>query len=327
MRTRREIICLLAAIGASPALALSLEPGIQEREPWGKFRRGRDYSRFVEAVRRMKAKPDATSPDSWAFWGDVHMHHCPHGAPYFLAWHRGFLHLFEERLRKVSGSSTLRVPYWDYFADPQIPPELTAGNSATNPLFEARHGSSVGEALGYAAFAKDVKGFARGESSDCFEAKVEAFHNNIHNLVGGRMATMLSPRDVVFWIHHANIDRLWTAWAAAGEGRAMPQADSSYWSGQLDYADALSLPRSKALSGEGLGYRYDNIRLPAPEDMVGTGMRVRAPNVGAPARGAPTAAPPPPPPPVEAAPPMAMAPAPAAAAPPPQTRRGGGGGG
>lgn len=323
MRTRREIIGLLAAIGASPALALSLEPRLQERAPWERFRRGRDYPRFVEAVRRMKAKGDATSPDSWDFWADVHMHHCPHGAPYFLAWHRGFLHLFEERLRKISGSDTLRVPYWDYFADPQLPEELTKGNSATNPLFEARRGTSVGEALGYAAFAKEVKGFARGESSDCFEARVEAFHNNIHNLIGGRMATMLSPRDVVFWIHHANIDRLWTAWAAAGDGRAMPQADSPYWSGQLDYADALALPRNAALSGEGLGYRYADVALPSPGDVEGAGaprtVPLPRPGAAAPAHGAPVVvavpepAPAPPPPPVEAAPPMAMAPAPAPA--------------
>ncbi|WP_342250529.1 tyrosinase family protein [Sphingomonas sp. OTU376] len=329
MLSRREIIGLLAAGIAAPAFAL--DAPTQPRLPWAAFRRGPDYPRLVEAVRRMKANRDESDPASWSFWPLVHMHHCPHGKPYFLAWHRGYLHLFEATLREVSGSQTLRVPYWDYFSDPRLPAEFTSGNSATNPLFEPRIGGEVGQALGFAAFAPELIGFQRTAGADCFEAQVEAFHNKVHNLVGGRMASMLSPSDMIFWVHHANVDRLWSGWSAAGEGRTMPAAGDAYWGGRFDYADGMGLDRAVAIDGAGLGYRYPDLRLPAREGAAGGAIRsgeVRVPRPPVPARGAPTAvpveAPPPvavPPPPADAAP-MAMAPPPAAAAPAPVPYRG-----
>ncbi|NYT39471.1 tyrosinase family protein [Sphingomonas sp. R-74633] len=330
MLSRREIIAMLAAGAAAPAWALTAPA--QPRLPWAEFRRTPDYPRLVEAVRRMKANPNADSPASWGFWPMVHMHHCPHGQPYFLAWHRGYLHLFEAKLREISGSTTLRVPYWDYFADPRIPAEFSTGNSATNPLFEPRIGGEVGKALGFAAFAPRITGFQRGGSPECFEAEVEGFHNKVHNLVGGRMATMLSPSDMIFWVHHANVDRLWAAWSAAGEGRAMPPAGDAYWAGRFDYAEGVALDRNVALDGAGLGYRYPDLKLPVGEAAGGAirSGEVRVPHVPPPVRGAPVIvqAPPPPPveapppAPVEAAPPMAMAPPPAAAAPAPVPYRG-----
>ena len=241
MLSRREIIGLLALGAASPAFGLGPLPS-QPRLPWSSFRDTRDYRRLIDAVRAMKANSDTEDPASWAFWAMIHMHHCPHGKPYFLAWHRGYLHLFEAKLREVSVSASLLVPYWDYFADPRIPAEFTDGGSA-NPLFEPRIGAAVDKALGYAAFAPDVTGFQRGSAANCFEAQVEAFHNKVHNLVGGRMATMLSPSDMLFWVHHANIDRLWAAWGSAGAGRTIPAAADPYWGGDFDYAEGLTLPR------------------------------------------------------------------------------------
>jgi tyrosinase len=296
----------LAVIGTSPAWAL--DAPLQPRQPWSAFRRSADYPRFVSAIRRMKANGDAESPASWAFWPMVHMHHCPHGKDYFLAWHRGYLHLFERQLREVAGSQTLRVPYWDYFADAGVPAEFAAGNSATNPLFEPRIGGNVGAAIGYSPFEPQVTGFQRAGSADCFEARMEAFHNKIHNLVGGRMATMLSPSDPLFWVHHANVDRLWTAWAAAGQGRAMPAAADDYWRGSFDYAPGLALDRSATLTGSALGYRYPELALPA-----GVERDAAIPPPPPPPRPAPPvqAAPPPVAPPPSAEPPMPMAAAPA----------------
>lgn len=37
-------------------------------------------------------------------------------------------------------------------------------------------------------------------------------HNLVHRWVNGTMVNMTSPNDPVFWLHHANIDKLWGDW-------------------------------------------------------------------------------------------------------------------
>jgi tyrosinase len=37
-------------------------------------------------------------------------------------------------------------------------------------------------------------------------------HNLVHRFIGGDMALAASPNDPVFWLHHCNIDRLWSLW-------------------------------------------------------------------------------------------------------------------
>ncbi|MFM9069373.1 MAG: tyrosinase family protein, partial [Planctomycetota bacterium] len=39
-----------------------------------------------------------------------------------------------------------------------------------------------------------------------------SMHNGVHNWIGGDMGTGASPNDPVFFLHHANIDRMWHAW-------------------------------------------------------------------------------------------------------------------
>lgn len=39
-------------------------------------------------------------------------------------------------------------------------------------------------------------------------------HDALHNSIGGDMQTMYSPNDPMFWMHHVQVDRLWTKWQA-----------------------------------------------------------------------------------------------------------------
>ncbi len=39
-----------------------------------------------------------------------------------------------------------------------------------------------------------------------------ATHNAGHNFVGGHMGRGFSPNDPLFWLHHANVDRIWANW-------------------------------------------------------------------------------------------------------------------
>lgn len=37
-------------------------------------------------------------------------------------------------------------------------------------------------------------------------------HNAGHRFIGGHMGGEFSPNDPIFWLHHANVDRLWATW-------------------------------------------------------------------------------------------------------------------
>ena len=50
-------------------------------------------------------------------------------------------------------------------------------------------------------------------ASPGFRTAVEVpLHNLVHRWVNGTMLMMGSPNDPVFWLHHANVDRLWGDW-------------------------------------------------------------------------------------------------------------------
>ena len=52
----------------------------------------------------------------------------------------------------------------------------------------------------------------------------DSLHNEIHNAIGGAMASFASPRDVVFFMHHANVDMLLYAYHQCHVGVPMTPA-------------------------------------------------------------------------------------------------------
>jgi tyrosinase len=54
-----------------------------------------------------------------------------------------------------------------------------------------------------------------------------AMHTAVHVWVGAQMQTASSPNDPVFFLHHANIDRLWSLWQARYGNDSYP-ADGSH---------------------------------------------------------------------------------------------------
>jgi tyrosinase len=226
----------------------------------------------------MKAVTDATKPTSWTYWVNVHVNYCPHMVPYFCAWHRGYLYYFEQQLRTVSGDNTLTLPYWDYYSHPSIPDEFLNAASG-NPLYvSGRINSNVQSALTLAPFAPNVVNFPRG-SSNSYEASFEsAPHNPVHNIIGGWMADMQSPTDPIFYLHHANVDRLWDAWAQQPQ-TTLPLPSNSYWSGSFTYAKGLTILKSKTYMPSLLNYQYSNTSVPTslpPTAQQGRIIRVQA---------------------------------------------------
>ena len=267
---RREFLCSASMVGLGVALAGSasgqapstLEVGrVHKRVSWQTFVKTPSYASFVKAVRAMRAIPDDKNPNSWFYWANVHENFCKHMEPYFFAWHRGYLVLFEAKLKEITGDSQFRLPYWDYYTDSRIPKEFLDPGS---PLYVSRESTDVGPALPTDAFDAEFVDFQRG-SPLSYEARLESKpHNRVHNLIGNDMAEMQSPRDPIFWLHHANIDRLWCAWLAAGQCRRQPHQDDTYWDVRFQYADNLYVDGQRTTGTLGFGYEYDDLRLPKP---------------------------------------------------------------
>jgi tyrosinase len=265
--TRRDFLmgsaCAIA-VAAFPGLAIS-QNASRTRLEWQQFKTTPQYSSFYDLVRTMRANTDSSSPASWQYWADVHSNYCPHSVQYFLAWHRGYLYSFEQALQNLLNDPTFALPYWDYYSYPTMPAEFT--DTATgNPFYVQRSGTNVYNALSLSPFAANVVNFQRG-TANSFEPLIEDRpHAAVHNLIGGQMGTVAaSPMDPIFYLHHANIDRLWDAWVRSG-GKRIPitsnpfnSSDSdSYWDGSFTYAPNLTLERYRTYTPDWLGYGYAN---------------------------------------------------------------------
>ncbi|MDB5795398.1 MAG: hypothetical protein JWR25_1777 [Noviherbaspirillum sp.] len=259
--SRRSFVKASAAAVAVASLGrVAAAQEIRRRPEWQRFRRSGHLASFTFAIGAMRNNRNAADRSSWAYWADAHQRFCPHGTPYFFAWHRGFLYYFEQQLREVSGNPELQLPYWDYYKYSTLPAEFT-DPSVFNPLYVERMTTDVRDALTLEPFR--LHRFERG-ASPSFEASFEPRpHGEIHNLIGVIMAGMRSPLDPIFWVHHAQVDRLWHAWALAAEGRHMPPRTDSYWDGVMTYREGLTMERRMVFDPRAeLAYTYDDETMP-----------------------------------------------------------------
>ena len=81
-------------------------------------------------------------------------------------------------------------------------------------------------------------------------------HNRVHNWVGGSMVTMSSPNDPVFWLLHANIDRLWAQWEDI-HGFDYPEEGPAPGQRLYDPMEPFGLTPADVLDHRALGYQYD----------------------------------------------------------------------
>ena len=119
----------------------------------------------------------------------------------FLPWHRAFLIVFERALRIINGDTF--IPYWDWTKETSIPSKIIRLPNNN------RHSRTVDF-----VFETDVDAIKANTNFYSFTRELEVGpHNDGHNFVGGIMGnSMFSPRDPIFWLHHANIDRIWNEW-------------------------------------------------------------------------------------------------------------------
>jgi tyrosinase len=155
-----------------------------------------------------------------------------HGAPGFLPWHRMYLLDLERELQAIDPSVAL--PYWRF--DQPAPnifrpdflgsssPSGTVQFSATNPLqfwvtdgvqgvarrpffntaTASANGISEAQTLAMGAAGHLYVGFRRMEVNP---------HGYAHTSFGGLLSSIpTAARDPLFFLLHANVDRLWAKW-------------------------------------------------------------------------------------------------------------------
>lgn len=201
---------------------------------------------YAAAVRYLRALP-SSDRRSWSNLTTIHMKWCTHQNWYLLPWHREYLLALERIIRALPLSAVPRanefsMPYWDWTRNPRLPaaftrPTMTDGS--VNPLLDGSRrvgpkSAIPAELIGTGAMrsvyaASTFETFAssrpRGQNNvnsswqrvPSTQGFLEATpHNGVHNWIGGNMVTMASPRDPIFFLHHANIDRIWASWNAHG---------------------------------------------------------------------------------------------------------------
>lgn len=181
-----------------------------------------------------------------------------HKGPAFLPWHRQALAELEAEMQAIVPG--VRIPYWPWHLDSANGANWrsakvwgyaggngssSAGYSVTSGpfkdwvsvIYNASNGTFTSRAGIKRQFATsggmpaqpslavtpfDASPWNEYQStSSSFRRALEYAHNTVHNNVGGDMKAGTSPNDPIFWMHHANVDRIWAAWEARnGQGYA-----------------------------------------------------------------------------------------------------------
>lgn len=268
-------------------------------EPWHPV-----LATYAQVVWDMQLLAES-NPDSWLWAANTHgypgpqrneatWYTCKHKSPWFLPWHRAFLAWFEATVRKLGEDDGWALPYWDYTdGDPNhllVPPEFLVekctirGQQEDNPLRVIDRQREVpadivalGDELAEYRFVRRHKrcGFGGSdvEPQDGDTTLEMQPHNFVHGALGGLMGhPETAGRDPIFWLHHANIDRLWSVWRGldgsldADRGGLVGEVADQWESAHFTFGgdgnvSVFRAPDMIDPSSPGLDYNYDNLLL------------------------------------------------------------------
>lgn len=153
----------------------------------------------------------------------------PLGQQRFLPWHRVFLYQLEQQLQKLYPN--IAIPYWDWSKteDQGIPDWLNQLQLTVN-VMEAHDGAIMPvpvpvhrTPLSQDQLAQSVSplnAVLKLTTYLDFATDLENIHNDVHTWVGGTMGQIpTAAADPLFWMHHANVDRIWWQWQQSTQGK------------------------------------------------------------------------------------------------------------
>jgi tyrosinase len=264
------------------------------------------YARGVQLMSRLSEN----NPRSWLYAANTHgipvgtpsrplWAQCAHASWSFLPWHRGYLAWFESTIQMLTGDEEWRLPYWDYSTpgdevDRTLPVEFSVETRTVdeqvvpNPLYSPEravdplpvHRIGIVDALAQTRYVRTFPEFGFGGTDRIGEYGADTLemepHNYVHVDVGGLSGLMRSTatagRDPIFWLHHANIDRLWEVWKnlpgsiALTEPGAAPRMLVTQWQSAIFVFGEARSPSTYTMDDiedpRTLGYIYESIELP-----------------------------------------------------------------
>ncbi|KAJ1921781.1 hypothetical protein H4219_000514 [Mycoemilia scoparia] len=234
-------------------------------------------------------------------------YHFLHGYTEFFSWHRRAIIDFEHQMRAINPNITM--PYWDAsrdFYDPASSVVLSGKYLGSNGGVNKTGGCVTDgvQANWHFEFPTphcfthtwDNGQYIKPWHSPEFIASVlqitddlnsfreiieMTLHREVHVGMGGDMPEDWSPTDLGFYVHHANIDRLWATWQSMRESRIEDYTGRSYHGDETTIEDRLTHYQDPVHNiirlGSGIScYQYDTIGNPehgipnghfAPEDL------------------------------------------------------------
>ena len=217
----------------------------------------------------------ASNGDSFARIAGLHGQpspfYCEHGYPGFLTWHRAYLDAFQDALCCIN--SDVVLPYWNWSSGPTtgVPPACRQatyvnrnGNTVPNPLYS---GPAFGGGQTNRAADIDTRTFgdiataaqtAMGNPNfNGFQSSLNGPHGSVHIRTGGDMSGLGSAGyDPIFYLHHANVDRLWAKWQ---QTHPTPLPNNEKTKGLNPFHKAFStdlMTGADVETTDQLGYRY-----------------------------------------------------------------------
>jgi len=244
----------------------SSPPALKERlklPPWLKFLlpyKRKDQASLSETERERFLCAINTLIQNGTYGQLVSIHadmsHMMHGTQRFLPWHRVYLLQLEQAIQSIHPDVT--IPYWDWTqAGEQGIPQWLQGVTPTVPMPQPTPPITVirqpGTQQDVATLASNIPAIMQLTDFVDFWSHLEGVHNGVHVWVGGSMGSIpTAPADPIFWMHHANIDRIWWNWQSSPQG----QGKNPNLSGSAAVMDPFAYTEPQTRDITALGYIY-----------------------------------------------------------------------
>ena len=183
-----------------------------------------EQNRFKDVITRLINAPGDPNPYGTLVWRHTNHAHNMHpfmgavGVQRFLPWHRVYVLKVEQMGQAID--PLFFIPYWKWTTQREVPPwlasfkptikvpgpNMTVTRNPPRPMTTLPTSTTINTVLAITTFTAFVNG-------------LDGPHGIVHNWCNGTMSnTSFSPVDPLFWLHHAEVDRIWSQWQATHPG-------------------------------------------------------------------------------------------------------------